>query len=733
MMNFGSETAFSRVIPVFDAPKKEGDYETRSMRNFGSGNYSYTRKYPQKGKDIDVTFYPEGGNIIKGIPVKIAFEARDKKGYPIDVKGAIIRESKDTVVEFITQHEGKGSFTIIPDGRPQYAVIDYDGKTNKLKLPETLPNGFSLSVDNLSNKDSISVTINRAGVFNQIDTIGIILTSQGIVKTYSAVSSSFRKPLNISFDRANLSPGVAEVILVDKHGKKIADRLIFNMPDSINFINLDYSFDKGLYQPFEAINLSVSMTDADSNPFRYPFSISVRDGKNETDWTRDIRTDLLLMSDIKGYVANPAYYFEACDSVHRRDLDLLMMVQGWRKYSWESIVENKIDNLSFKPESEGIEISGTVRSLFNKKMPDVDVTAFLMKGEEDEDKDKSIPPMDMTRTDSLGNFSFTVNIQDLWKLILNTTKNSKLIDSQISLDKSFIPKPRRYMRYEMDVPLALADDVATMSADTLPELSVSTADQDLLNSYRSDDDKSIWLDELKVTHKTNRLDDARTEARKRAVAYYDVDEEINTLRDQGEYIDVGSDIHKIIMKLNPQFTKAYDKDEGEDFLIYKHKSPLIIVDYERIAGPTSLDYYRYKNIRLESIKSISISEYDHLKGKYCWVGIPPSKAAQIYSCVVMIETYPDGKVMVDGGKGIRKTSVHGYDIPQEFYSPDYSAMPIETDYRRTLYWNPEVIPDENGKTTVKFYNNSTPTVPKADMQTVSQKGAVGATGCSLSK
>ena len=64
MMNFGPETAFSRVIPVFDAPKKEGDYETQSMRNFGTGKYTYTRKHPLKGKDIDVVFYPEGGNII---------------------------------------------------------------------------------------------------------------------------------------------------------------------------------------------------------------------------------------------------------------------------------------------------------------------------------------------------------------------------------------------------------------------------------------------------------------------------------------------------------------------------------------------------------------------------------------------------------------------------------------------------------------------------------------------
>ncbi|MDE6018646.1 MAG: hypothetical protein K2G85_07520 [Muribaculaceae bacterium] len=724
MMNFGPETAFSRVIPVFDAPKKEGDYEKRSMRKFATGNYTFTRKQPQNGKDINVNFYPEGGYLIQGIPTKIAFEAKDKKGYPIDISGVIFNANQDTVVSFKTSHEGKGMFNIIPKGKSLYAVIEYKGKTKKLNFPEVKPDGFSLSVDNLSNHDSISVTVNRGGIFNRIDTVGVILTSHGVAKTYSAVASPFRKPLSISFDKKNLSPGVAEVTLVDTKGRKIADRLFFNMPDSTDFINFNYSFDKDIYKPYEAINLSVSLTDAYGNPVFHPFSLSVRDGKNETVWARDICTDLMLMSDIKGYVANPGYYFESADSTHLSNLDLLMMVQGWRKYPWESLVEKKKENLRFQPESEGIEISGTVRSLTNKKMPDVDVTAFLIKG--DKEDEKSIPPMDMTRTDSLGKFSFTVNIQDQWKLILNTTRKSKLIDSQIALDKSYIPHPRRFMHFEMDAPLASEGDLASMADEARTSQVESTADGDSINSYRTDDDKSVWLEEVKVIHKKNWLDDARAQARKRAVAYYEVDDEVNSLRDDGEYIDLGCDIEKLIMKLNPQFTRI--DYFGQDQLRYKQKLPLIVVDYERLSGPTYDDYFRYRDVRLEAIKSISISEDIALKGKYCWNLLTPSDADKIYSCVVMIETYPDGKVMVDGGKGIRKTSMHGYDTPQEYYSPDYSVMPIEKDYRRTLYWNPDVIPDENGLTTVRFYNNSTNTIPKADIQTISPNGAIGATG-----
>ncbi len=724
MMNFGPETAFSRVIPVFDSPKNEGDYEKRSMRKFGTGNYTYTRKQPQNGKDINIIFYPEGGHLIDGIPTIIAFEARDKKGYPIDITGAILNTNQDTVASFKTSHEGKGMFNITPNGNPLYAMVEYKGKTKKLKLPEVNPNGFSLSVDNLTNEDSISVTVNRGGIFNRIDTIGVILTSQGVVKTYSAVASSFRKPLSFSFDKKNLSPGVAEVTLVDARGRKIADRAFFNMPDSTNFIDFNYSFDKDIYKPYEVINLTVSSTDAFGNPVNHPFSLSVRDGKNETAWTRDICTDLLLMSDIKGYVANPSYYFEAADSTHLSNLDLLMMVQGWRKYPWESLIEKNKENLSFQPESEGIEIAGTVRSLTNKKMPNVDVTAFLMKG--DKEDEKSIPPMDMTRTDSLGKFSFTVNIQDQWKLILNTTRKSKLIDSQISLDKSYVPHPRRFKHFEMEAPLASDGDLAAMANKGRASQAESVDEEDSIDSYRTGDDKSVWLEEVKVTHKKNWLDDARAQARKRAVAYYEVDDEVNSLRDEGEYIDLGCDIHKLIMKLNPQFTRI--NYFGEEQLSYKQKMPLIVVDYERISGPTPEDYYRYKDVRLEAIKSISISEDISMKGRYCWQRIPPLGADKLYSCVVMIETYPDGKVMVDGGKGIRKTSIHGYDTPQEFYSPDYSVMPIEKDYRRTLYWNPDVVPDENGNVKIRFYNNGTNTIPKADIQTVSLDGTIGAAG-----
>ena len=96
-----------------------------------------------------------------------------------------------------------------------------------------------------------------------------------------------------------------------------------------------------------------------------------------------------------------------------------------------------------------------------------------------------------------------------------------------------------------------------------------------------------------------------------------------------------------------------------------------------------------------------------------------------YSCAVLIETYPEGKIPVEAGRGVRKTWIDGYDEPDEFYMPDYSVMPKENDYRRTLYWNPELRPDEQGRASVRFYNNSRCRRMKISAETLADDGAIG--------
>jgi hypothetical protein len=58
-------------------------------------------------------------------------------------------------------------------------------------------------------------------------------------------------------------------------------------------------------------------------------------------------------------------------------------------------------------------------------------------------------------------------------------------------------------------------------------------------------------------------------------------------------------------------------------------------------------------------------------------------------------------------KGIRKTYFKAYNVPETFQMNNYDLLPPEEDFRRTLYWNPDVKIGKDGKTKVEFWNNST--------------------------
>ena len=108
------------------------------------------------------------------------------------------------------------------------------------------------------------------------------------------------------------------------------------------------------------------------------------------------------------------------------------------------------------------------------------------------------------------------------------------------------------------------------------------------------------------------------------------------------------------------------------------------------------------------------------------VPAPPMIIAWAFSCVVFIETYPEGQVPVEGAKGVRKTWFEGYSEVREFYSPNYAALPTqESDYRRTLYWNPMVATDETGKAKITFYNNSTCQKFSISAETITPQGMIG--------
>ena len=735
MLNFGDDVIFSRLLPVFDKPKKEGNFEEKKMLGYGrygpAGNFTMKREAPVKEKAVNLRFFPEGGNLVQGVKSRVAFEATNDAGNPIDVSGKVMDGNRQALCSITTLNEGKGVFTYTPgdNRRKDIAEIEYSGKKYRFDLPTGLPTGMVMEIDNLTQPDSIGITLRKsADILPEM--LGVTILSGGRLQDYYLARME-KDEIHFTMDRKRLPAGVSQIVLFNSNGEILCDRLIFI--DKHNLLNIRAKTGKPSYSPYEAVNMDITIADRDDNPVQTTFSVSVRDGTNEVENTYSILTDLLLMSEIKGYVRNPSWYFandgDPVETLRAASLDLLLMVQGWRRYSWKQMTGAEPFELKYYPE-QGIETKGQVLSqpIIGKpsSKPNVDVDLVLYEmGKEDE---KGASVVSSFVTDEQGRFNFVSDVEGRWSMILAATEKGKAKNYRIILDRLFSPAIRRYRYADLQVNIAENNNklVADETSANHPE-----EDDDAFLTALTDslaklgiNEKVYHLDEVTVTAKRKREQEIYHN-RSTSVAYYDMASEMEDIYDRGKFF-IGNNIHEMLMNMNENF--RIRPGGNYEFLEYKGQMPLFIVDYQPIIW-NAAGYFTYKSIAPSAIKSIYINENTMSACKYLIFPDLMQTCAPIVSmlgCIVFIETYPDGEIPVDAAKGIRKTWLEGYSQAKEFYSPDYSVLPPEpNDYRRTLYWNPMVIPDSTGIAKIRFYNNSRAINFNISAETVTAQGIIG--------
>ena len=357
-----------------------------------------------------------------------------------------------------------------------------------------------------------------------------------------------------------------------------------------------------------------------------------------------------------------------------------------------------------------------------KPQPNVDVDLVLC--EFGKDVEQGACSVTSFVTDNNGRFSFVSDVEGKWNMILAATEKGKAKNYRIIMDRLSGPEPIQYRYADMQVSIAGNDKGNIYDAESTGNLeddidSLLIAYQDSLAKLGIDE-KMHTLQEVTITAKRNTKEQDIFRNRSTSLAYYDVASEMDDMYDRGKF--TGNDIHELLMNLNKNFHFQ------RDWLLYKGKLPLFVINYERVdlvtAPGMALQLYKY--INLSAIKSIYINEYTLVCD---YMILPPAEmcayVANRFSCIVFIETHPDENMPADDGKGIRKTWLEGYSPVKEFYSPNYAELPPEPDYRRTLYWNPMVTPGANGKASISFYNNSSCTNFSISAETITPLGKIG--------
>ena len=782
MTNWGNGGIFSRVFPIFKAPKKDGDYSQMVMDDYG-----YRKRLPnlrdtssdQSDADgrLRIRFYPEGGHFVKGVPCRVAFHATDRTGQNVTVGGALLNQDKEILDAVNTVREGRGLFQFTPDGTTHYLrLADSKGKQHDFKLPEAEEEGVSLQLNTLDDDEISALICCTPSLQGRL--LGYTIMHNG--RTLRADTIHAEASQLLTFDRKQMPAGVNQLTFFTSDGHIQCERLFFICPPSVEADSIRITTPVAFPKPCGKIVLNIQ-----AQPHSQ-LSLSAIDVATMVNGAEgNAQTYMLLSSELKGYISDPGYYFEADDRQHRRDADLLMMVQGWRRYDWAVMAglkenESHADTVrtSFLPEGlagfnqpieDKLYIFGQLKQKKKKNTVDnvwLDVNLYNKQGYHYKGEAK---------TDSLGFYAFSMpEVSGEYRMLINTGKADKEgywkdVNYFVGINRHFSPVRRLLSPHETT---ALDLLKANLFHD---EKSKQAAAED--KEYIPINKKEHVLPTVVVKAKRKSIfENARAawasekDGQHYASIYYNADEDADRYADQGLELPT---VYQWLVRRNPFFggedmlssltevdvsvpvnetvgdnmqdafsntaasAGAGDKQAEEmeedasdsieffestdkqpriysDGLGYKNRPIVWLLDNDyaalsffrgkihnetgtgwQVLRPTNQDL----PIFLDEIKSVYISEEPNAykNSLFCpdLMGYNP--------VTVFLYTHFTFPIT---SKGMRLTHFRGYDIPSTFHMEDYNVLPPVEDFRRTIFWAPDIQTDDEGKAQIEFWNNS---------------------------
>ncbi|MCD7971558.1 MAG: hypothetical protein LUG18_02665 [Candidatus Azobacteroides sp.] len=317
---------------------------------------SITRSIPIEISNINLSFYPEGGDMIANVKSRIAFQALNEFGKGVDVQGKILDENETEVARFESFHLGMGAFEFTPlPGKKYTARIERPlGTTRQVSLPEILSRGYSF---HLSGKDNNKTTWT---IYSPENGIGYLVGQTGGV-VYETRQVQLTEGYNtMEIPMNNFPAGVAVFTLFDATEKEVCERLVFVNPHK--GLKITLKPDKEVYEPEDFVKLLVRTYDKENDPVSATIGISVVDEQLLSfadDKQDNILSYLFFSSELKGQIQEPSFYFDENQPKAEEAIDYLMLTHGWRRFTWQQIRNPSNRVIPKAPEKAG-EVYGYV-------------------------------------------------------------------------------------------------------------------------------------------------------------------------------------------------------------------------------------------------------------------------------------------------------------------------------------------------------------------------------------
>jgi hypothetical protein len=653
----------SLYIPVSIS---NGNYKFRAysnwMKNFSPDFYfekQITLINPLKSPEIavkasapayDINFFPEGGNLVGGIKSTVAFKAVGQDGKGANLTGVIVDQHNDTVARFKSLKFGMGSFSFTPAANNTYkAIIKIDNNPSITKdLPEINSQGYVMHLTD-DGTGQLDVTVKSKDI--QEGTIYLFVHTRQMVKIAESVAIT-NGTAHFTINKNALGEGISHITVFNNAKQPVCERLYFKRPAQQLFI--EAGADQSKYDFRKKVNISVSAKGPSGKALNADLSMSVYriDSLQGIDHS-DIFSYLWLSSDLRGNIESADYYFKNANAETDEALNNLVLTQGWRRFQWNQVLENKSAGFSFLPEYSGHIITARIVNSESGAPAKGIVTYMGIPGKRVQ--------LYTAKSDSTGHLLY--NTKDFFGPSEIIDQTNQLIDSTYRIDV-LSPFSEQYTKTALPK--------FEFNAGMLKSIQEHSLGIQVLNIYSANMLKRFYdpLADSSAFYgkpfKTYKLDDF--------TRFTTMEEDLR------EYVS-----EDYIVKSKGKFHIKVLNDKG-----FLDSDPLVLLD-----GIPVFNIDKVIAIDPLKVRKLEVVPYRYFYG--------PAEEEGIFS----FTTYKGDLGGLELDPHAVVIDYEGIQLRREFYSPVYDnevqAVSRIPDFRNVLYWSPSV--SINGKGAASFYTS----------------------------
>jgi hypothetical protein len=319
----------------------------------------------------DVQFFPEGGQLVQGVPSRVAFRVVNVAGQGQAATGTVRDAQGRVVAQLRTLRAGLGSFDFTPGPGAYTTELQLtSGQKLVQKLPAATTQGYVLRLAE-AGATQLRLHVVARGMGAETAHLALVGHSGQRVAPVQIAQPNARGEVDFLIDKATLLPGISHFTVFNSRRQPVGERLYFRRPQPLP---VTVAPSQPRYSLRDKVTLRLALP-ASASSAQLSLAVYQLDSLGTNTAPADISSVLSLTSDLKGTVENPGYYLRDSSEVGQQALDNLLLIHGWSRFRWPEVLAGRAPALPYPPELHGPLVRGQV--LTAAGAPAAGVVAYL--------------------------------------------------------------------------------------------------------------------------------------------------------------------------------------------------------------------------------------------------------------------------------------------------------------------------------------------------------------------